>query len=284
MENLLRTLVYDGQVSLTLANTTQLVQEGIRLHNLSKTSAIVFGKALSVMAFMSACLKNPKGDISFSIKSDGTCGEISVSGNYNQRLRGYIANTQAEGDGAEAQKACIGETGSLTVIRDDGYFRPFVGACGFPIGANLDEIFEEYYRISEQLPTRIATTVQINENGDCAFAGVAVLQPLPFADEETLEKVEKYDLNVLLKQAQTSDVFAAVKAAFLTDTAVWEEMESVYKCNCSRAYLQEVLISLGEAQMRQIIKEDGAVRVHCHYCNTDYAFTDADADTMFKKK
>ena len=75
-----------------------------------------------------------------------------------------------------------------------------------------------------------------------------------------------------------------MKAAFLTDTAVWEEMESVYKCNCSRAYLQEVLVSLGEAQMRQIIKEDGAVRVHCHYCNTDYAFTDADADTMFKKK
>ena len=36
MNNLLRTLVFDGQVSLTLADTTEIVQEGARLHNLSK--------------------------------------------------------------------------------------------------------------------------------------------------------------------------------------------------------------------------------------------------------
>ena len=45
----------------------------------------------------------------------------------------------------------------------------------------------------------------------------------------------------------------------------------------------QVLTSLGEAQMRSIIREDGAVRVHCHYCNTDYSFDDSDADMMFKK-
>ena len=54
MKNLLRTLIYNEQVSLTLADTTEIVREGIRLHGLSKGSGYVFGKALSAMTFMSA--------------------------------------------------------------------------------------------------------------------------------------------------------------------------------------------------------------------------------------
>ena len=61
MKNLLRTLIYDGQVSLTVADTTEIVGEGIRLHGLSAASAYTFGKALSAMTFMSACLKNERG-------------------------------------------------------------------------------------------------------------------------------------------------------------------------------------------------------------------------------
>lgn len=282
MENVLRTLVYDGQVSLTLADTTNLVAEGIRLHKLSPVSATVFGKALSVMAFMSASLKNPEGEISFSIKSDGSCGEISVSGNFHQYLRGYIQETQAAGTcSLRAQKDCLGENGSLTVIRDDRYARPFVGACAFPKNADEDGVFEEYYRISEQLPTRIKTLVELDESGNCVFAGVAVLQPLPFADEETLKKVDAFDLAALLDSAKTLGVQASVKQSFETDEKVWELKNAVYKCNCSREYLRGVLVSLGEAQMREIIKEDGAVLVHCHYCNSDYAFTEQDADEMF---
>ena len=57
--------------------------------------------------------------------------------------------------------------------------------------------------------------------------------------------------------------------------------KATYTCNCSRDYLKQVLTSLGEAQMRAIIREDGAVRVHCHYCNTDYVFTKSDEEILF---
>ena len=62
MKNVLRTLVFDGQVSLTLANTTAIVKEGIKRHNLSASSALVLGKSLSVMTYMSSCL-NPLSDL-----------------------------------------------------------------------------------------------------------------------------------------------------------------------------------------------------------------------------
>jgi molecular chaperone Hsp33 len=285
MNNLLRTLIYKEQVSLTLADTTEIVREGIRLHRLKKGSAYVFGKAMSAMTFMSACLKNERGEISMSLKGDGLCGEIGVSGNHALRLRGFIVNTMIEGAAdEETERMALGQNTALTIIRDDGYVRPFVGACALPENGGLDKGFEEYFRISEQLPTRVATSVVLDENGDCTFAGLVALQPLPFADEETLKKVNEQPLEDLLFALQSQGMQACAKAHFETDESVWEEREAVNKCNCSRHYLTRVLVSLGETQMRQIIKEDGAVRVHCHYCNTDYEFTDEDADTLFPKE
>ena len=280
MKNVLRTLVYDGQVSLTLIDTTEIVKKGIQLHKLTPASGYVFGKALSVMTFMSACLKEEVGEISLSLKTAGECGEIAVSGNRALRMRGYILNTEISGAAdTAAERISLGENGSLTIIRDDGYNRPFVGACALPSGG-VDEAFEEYYRISEQLPTYIKTAINFIEN-DCVFAGVAVLQPLPFADEQTLEKVRAFDLCALLSQMREKGVEEAASAYFDKDESVWEMRKAVYQCNCSRRYLTRVLVSLGEEQLRTIIREEGAARIHCHYCNTDYEFTDEDADALF---
>jgi len=106
---------------------------------------------------------------------------------------------------------------------------------------------------------------------------------LPFADEETLEKVKTIDLSTLLLSAREQGVEKAVKDRFDVSSEVWETREANYQCNCSREYLEQVLTSVGEEQMRTIIREDGALKVHCHYCNTDYEFTDEDADKIFKK-
>ena len=285
MKNLLRTLIYEGQVSLTLADTTEIVKEGSRLHGLSQGATYVFGKALSAMTFMSACLKDERGEISLSLKGDGVGGEIGVSGNKALRIRGFIENTAIEGGAnEETERACLGENTALTIIRDDGYSRPFVGACALPKNGGLDAGFEEYFRISEQLPTRLSSIVEADEKGGCIFAGIVALQPLPYADENVLKAVAGMDLTAILTDIKESGIVACVKKNFTIDERVLEERKAAYKCNCCRRYLTRVLVSLGETQMRQIIKEDGAVRVHCHYCNTDYEFTDEDADLLFPKE
>ena len=285
MENLVRTLIYNGQVSLTVADTTNIVQTGINRHHLSEISAYVLGKALSALTFMSACLKSDRGDISLALKGDGPYGEIGISGNKLLNIRGFIGNTALEGGANEgAEIAALGENSAITVIRDDGFNRPFVGSCALPKGGGIDEGFEEYFRISEQLPTRIKTVVELDENGNCIFAGFAVLQPLPFTEESVLNEVENVDLGALLSAVKTQGVAESVSQRFAVNKEVWELREARYQCHCSRDYILEVLVSLGEAQMRQIIDEDGSVKVHCHYCNTDYEFTHEDADALFPKK
>lgn len=281
--NVLRTLIMDEAVSLTLADTTDMVRESVQRHRLSKGSTIALGKTLSAMTFMSACLKSQSGEISLSVRSDGQGGGIGVSGNAYLRLRGYVEDTDIQ-DEEHAERLAYGKDAVLTIVRDDGYSRPFVGACAFPKDSGVDGAFEEYFRISEQLPTYIKTAVEFDSNGEVVFAGVAALQPLPFANEKTLQDTENADLTALLQAVKTIGIERAAKETFGCSLQVWETRFARYQCNCSKAYLRRVLVSLGEQQVREIIREEGSLRVHCHYCNTDYTFTDEDADELFPKE
>lgn len=283
MQNILRALLYNKEVSLTLADTTEIVARGISLHKLSPASARLFGKTMSALAYMSACLKEEAGEVSISLQTEGECGGIGASGNRSLFLRGYIENGALSGaPDTETERRSLGRKGAFTVIRDDGYNRPFVGSCAFPENADFDSLVEEYYRISEQLPTRIKTAVEIDEKGECAFAGVIALQPLPFASEETLSKVAERDLEGVLHALKGRSVEECAKAHFDVEEVQLRRAE--YRCNCSREYLSGVLVTLGEAQIRDIIRTEGAVRVHCHYCNKDYEFTSEDADKLFSEK
>ena len=276
MTNVLRTLIWDEQVSLTIADTTEIARKGIKLHGLSGKKADAFARALSFLTFMSAALKEQTGEVSLSIKTDGEILDLCASGNAALNIRGYL-------DWNEDGKTLLGD-GVLTLVRDDGYFRPFVGACELVEEGDLDENFEEYYRVSEQLPTFISTVYKETKEGEIDFSGIIVLQPLPFASEAIFAKIpDGKARKAVLEKVQESGVIAVAKAAFgaVEDSCVLKE--AAYRCHCSREYLKGVLVSLGENEFRNIIKEDGAVKAHCHYCNTDYSFTEEDADEIFKQ-
>ena len=280
MENVIRTLVYGEQVSLTLADTTEIVRRGMALHGLTQGGAAVLGKFLSAAVFMSAALKEESGEISFALQSDGAGQMVNVSGNHSLFVRGYVENAGANGTEGEI----LGTEGSFTVIRDDGYSRPFVGSCALPENPTVDGILEEYYRVSEQLPTFVGSVVDFDEQGEVAFAGIAVLQPLPFTEEKVIEALPKGEnLREIVRKVRSQGLENVAKTEFSANSDGIKGGKATYTCNCSRAYLMQVLTSLGEDQMRAIIREDGAVRVHCHYCNTDYAFDDSDADLIFKR-
>ena len=231
------------------------------------------------MAFLSASLKGERGDVSFSIETDGEMGVLQAAGNKALALRGCMTNPKASGDEA----ALLGQNGSLTVVRDDGYSRPFVGSCDFPETVGVDGLFERYFAVSEQLPTFFSTVVETDGNGEVIFAGAAALQPLPFTEEKTLAAMPKGEaLARLVKKISEEGLEKVAKEYFSAKSDGIERRCVAYKCNCSREYLSEVLVTLGEEQLRKIVAEDGKIGVHCQFCNTDYIFTEKDLDGIFK--
>lgn len=273
MNKLYKSLVYGLQVSLSVLDTTELVNDAIKTHNLDETSAELLGGFLTACAYMAGCLKSDKGAVSITVKSGDGSATVSVSGDKDGHIRGYI-------DGAE--NGIRG--GVMTVIKEDGFFRPFNGTCELK-SSSVSENLMQYFHISEQIETAVAIGVKIKD-GVCVAAGGVIMQLLPNTSEENIDKAENAMQN-FVNIAEVIEMLGAdgiMEKYFSGETAKSGVYLSFpeYKCNCSRKKIEGVIVPLGKSELLKIVEEEGRVSVHCHYCNTDYRFTAEDIERLFK--
>lgn len=285
MNKLLKTLVFDNQISVSVLETTDMVNEAIKIHNLSPVCAAALGRTLTVCTFMSSNLKNKNDKLSVTVAGDGAGGKITVCGNGELAMRGYIDNPQVElplrKDGKLDVGGCVGKNGRLTVVRSMGLKDPYSGSSELVTG-EIAEDFAAYYAFSEQQPTAIALGVKIGKDRTCIGAGGVVLQALPGASENVLVMAEDVASQLLNVSTQIEQLGAEglIKKLF-GDDITFNEYHPEYKCLCSREYIEQVLISLGKNELDDIIKKDGKIKVDCQFCNKEYLFTAEDVDKFF---
>lgn len=282
---ILRGLVFDGEVSLAVADTTALVNEAIRIHGLSPLSAAALGRTLTVAAYMCSSLKTEGSALSVTVKGNGTGGAIYVSGDKALHMRGYIENPQAalppNALGKLDVGGCVGKDGYLSVVRDDGENQPFVGTTPL-VSGEIGEDFAAYFAYSEQLPTAIAVGVKISGEGKCIGAGGVFLQPLPGAKEENICRAEEAVSQFGAVSSLLEEMSAQELAEKYFGNVTFYALKPEYKCNCSRNYIEGILAAMGAEELRSIIAEQGKISVHCHYCNTDYEFSADDAEEIIR--
>lgn len=273
MNKLIKSLVYDSQVSLSVLETTELVNRAIKIHNLNDASAKTLGSLLTCAAYMSGCLKSDRGAISITIKSNGDAQTVSVSGDKNLHIRGYI-------DGAGSGKI---SGGYLTVVKEDGFFRPFVGECELVEGS-VSENLMQYFHTSEQIETAVAIDAKI-KNGKCLAAGGVIMQLMPGCSQENMDRAEER-MQSFIDVADVIQRLGAdgIMSEFFGDEAKYSyEYFPKYQCNCSQKKIEGIILSLGKEELYNIIDEQGSVKVHCHYCNKDYEFVRGDIDKLYEK-
>ena len=272
MDKLLRTLVENGEVSLAGIDSTEAVRHAQIIHGLSVPAARLLGRTLTVMAYMAGWLKEERGKLSVSVKHHGEAGEISVAADQSLSVRGYVYNPNAQSD--ELGK------GYITLVRDDGYVKPFVGTCEL-VDKDIDKNFEYYYRLSEQLPTYIKTDVVFDRHGLCVRAGGFFLQPLPGASDRARQaaKADAEGVENFGAILEKTGIEGFLKEYF--SAKEWTERKIEYRCLCSREYIAGILKGIGEKELRETIAQEGKINVHCHYCNSDYDFFDKDVDELF---
>lgn len=270
MNKLYKALIYDKEVSLSVLETTRLVNDAIAIHKLDGNSAKTLGSLLTCAAYMAGCLKSDKGAVSITVKAGGDAGAASVSGDKELHIRGYI-------DGA-----CNGKLngGYLTVVKEDGFYRPFVGASEL-VGDSVSENLMQYFHASEQIETAVAIDAKIVD-GKCVAAGGVVMQLMPGCSFENMDKAEQCMQN-FVNVADVIEKLGAdgiMREYFGTEAANSYQYFPEYKCNCSRKKIEGVILPLGKEELYKIVEEEGAVKVHCHYCNRDYEFTREDIDKL----
>ncbi len=285
MNKLLKTLIFNNELSLSVLDTTDMVNEAIRIHKLSPVCAAALGRTITVCTFMSSGLKSDKDKLSVTVAGNGPAGKITVSGNGELQMRATIDNPQVDiplkPNGKLDVSGAVGVEGRITVIKSMGLKEPYSGSAKI-ISGEIAQDFTAYYAYSEQVPTAIALGVKIGTDCTCVGAGGVIIQALPFASQNSLEKAEEMmkefsNISTLIGEMGAEGI---MKKYFGVEE--FGEYHPEYKCLCSREYIEKVLISLGKNELLDIIKEQGKINVKCEFCDKQYDFYDKDVQNLFK--
>ncbi len=268
-----------------MLETTDMVNDAIRIHKLSPLTAASLGRTLTVATFMSSDLKSQKEKLSITIAGNGVGGKITVCGNGNLDMRGAIDKPQADlplrADGKLDVGGCVGRKGRLTVVKSMGLKEPYSGSSELVTG-EIAEDFTAYFAFSQQIPTAIALGVKIGKDCTCIGAGGVIIQALPFASAKSLEKAEEImsrlkNVSTLIENGGAEGVIKE----FFEDIS-YEKYYPKYNCLCDRSTIEGVLISLGKNELYDILEKQGKIRVDCQFCDKVYEFNKDDVDQLIK--
>ena len=289
MDKLVRCISSDGTLVIMAADTTQMVETAQEIHKPSAVVTAALGRLLTAASLMGSMLKGKDDSITLRINGGGEAGTVLAVSDSDGNTRGYAANPIVEiplnSKGKLDVAAAVGKDGSLTVIKDLGLKEPYVGQVPIVSGEIAEDI-TSYYAISEQIPSVCALGVLVNPDLSVKNAGGFIIQLLPTASDDTIDKVEEDIKDIPPVTAMLSDGLTpeeiCKKVLPNFELEVLDESSPEYKCNCSRERVVRALISTGVDELNELAK-DKNTEVKCQFCTKAYNFSSADIKAITKK-
>ena len=287
---LVRGMTIDGFVKVVAIRSTELVRRGAQIHKTTPNATAAFGRALTAASMMGNMQKVDNGSMTLQIKGGGPIGSIVCVSDPVGNVRGYVYEPNVplveKYPGKLDVGATVGTDGTLTVIRDLQMKEPYVGSTPLVSGEIGDDV-TAYFAQSEQTPTACALGVLVDRDLSVKVAGGYLVQLLPGAPDEVIDKLEagiqragavtKMLEDGLSPEEILGQVCGDLGVVFMETTPV------EYKCYCSRERVISALVSLGKKELTEIMDEGKAFPVECQFCDTVYRFTPEDIENILKK-
>lgn len=282
MSKLVRMISAEGDLTVIAADTTDIVARAEQIHKTSAVTSAALGRLLAAASMMGAVLKGEDDSLTLRLSGDGPAGTLIAVSDSSGNVRGYVANPVVEiplnAKGKLDVAGAVGRDGSLTVMKDLGLKEPYIGQVPIVSGEIAEDI-TSYFALSEQTPTVCALGVLVNPDLTIKAAGGFIIQLLPTAMDNTIDKVEECikgipSVTQMLTSGMTpEDICRSVLGKF--NLELLDEASPEYRCTCSKERVAKALVSLGKDELKEMAKEDGT-EVCCHFCDKKYHFTPAE--------
>lgn len=288
MDYIVRGMAANGQIRAFACTTKELTEHARKVHNTSPVATAALGRLMAGGLMMGSMLKGEKDLVTLKIEGAGPAKGALVTADAFGRVKGYVSMPDVMLPPRADGKLDVGNAfgaGFLSVIKDMGLKEPYVGQTVLQTG-EIAEDLTYYFATSEQVPSSVGLGVLMNKENTVRQAGGFIIQLLPFAEDEVIDKLEE---NIKNLKSVTSMLDAGMTPEDMLgellgnmDLQITDTLPASFHCNCSKDRFTRGLMSIGKKEISEMIAEGKPITVNCHFCNSDYVFNMEDLKEIIK--
>ncbi|MST86147.1 Hsp33 family molecular chaperone HslO [Lactobacillus porci] len=286
---LIKAIDASKNLRLLVINGKNLVAEAQQRHDTWSASSAVLGRTLLGGLLLAGAELKDQQELTVRLLGNGPVGATVVTAKSDLTVKGFVQNNHialpARADGHIDVKKAVGQ-GWLQVTKDLGLKQPYTGEVQI-VSGEIAEDLTYYLAKSEQIPSAVGLSVFVNPNNTIGEASGFLLQALPGATDELLQKTEERikalpPLSEAFLDGMTPEDLA--KKILGDDCKILEKDPVKYECDCSKEKYAKMLETLKASELSEMINEDHGAELVCNFCGDKYQFSEAELQEILAKK
>lgn len=286
---LIKAIDASKNLRLLVINGKDLVAEAQQRHDTWSASSAVLGRTLLGGLLLAGAELKDQQELTVRLLGNGPVGATVVTAKSDLTVKGFVQNNHialpARADGHIDVKKAVGQ-GWLQVTKDLGLKQPYTGEVQI-VSGEIAEDLTYYLAKSAQIPSAVGLSVFVNPNNTIGEASGFLLQALPGATDELLQKTEERikalpPLSEAFLGGMTPEDLA--KKILGDDCKILEKDPVKYECDCSKEKYAKMLETLKASELSEMINEDHGAELVCNFCGDKYQFSEAELQEILAKK
>lgn len=270
-----------GTVRAVAVTLTESAQYLAQRHALSPLGVKALAESMIAGLLLSSYGKSGE-KTNLNLKGTGWAQQAIIDANADAEIRGYLIERAPADIQIDASVGPWG-IGLLSVLRTKlNESQPYIGTVPLLTG-HLAKDITFYWLQSEQVQSAVGIDVQLNSEYQISHAYGFLIQAMPGASDQELQKIESHLKTIHIHEDSFSGSLPLkIITQLLGDQtfSILEEKPIVVKCPCTLERVKKSVLLTGKDEIQSMLIENKNFNITCDFCSENYQLTPQDLKNL----